>query len=587
MVGKLKKALIFTSIRTKMILIFAVLLLIIGLSTALLSIVIFRHEYGRISWGYLGDVTRQTTNNLENSIEVIEKQSLQIITNTIIQRQLEQINTLELSSYELQVERTAIENELETIGFIDPDVISVSVVSLDGYESAVKQRETSGTLFAFDEEDIYRANGTSLWNMAIVSDKKRICMARAILNLSTMRPLGYLNIVYEYRFLGDIVRDNSTQFSSGAYVVDDNGTIVVTNYEEHLGKQFPFSLNDFDNIQKIRYDALNDTKTFYYIGERMQNGWTLIETVSVKDFYKNSRMTTLFTMVVAGILLLIGIALVMMSTAHITKPTQELLKSMNALGQGDDYPRVEVVSQDEIGQIGTEYNHMVDQLEILIEKVYKMEISQKQAEIEFLQMQINPHFLYNSLDTISWMAISKDDMDIAEMTIALAELLRATIKQEQYITLYDEMKTVKDYLFIQKQRFGDKISVQYDIDECAYPYLVPNFILQLLVENSIIHGLELKVGKGTLAIRIWVSGRQMYFNIADDGIGMTQDEIRRLKAQCVDVGEKKPKERSIGLKNVYRRLLLCYGEESILEIESKENEGTQISFSIPIQVDQM
>ena len=88
-------------------------------------------------------------------------------------------------------------------------------------------------------------------------------------------------------------------------------------------------------------------------------------------------MTTLFTMAVAGILLLIGIALVMMSTAHITKPTQELLKSMNALGQGDDYPRVEVVSQDEIGQIGTEYNHMVDQLEILIEKVYKMEISQK------------------------------------------------------------------------------------------------------------------------------------------------------------------------------------------------------------------
>ena len=144
-----------------------------------------------------------------------------------------------------------------------------------------------------------------------------------------------------------------------------------------------------------------------------------------------------------------------------------------------------------------------------------------------------------------------------------------------------------DYLFIQKQRFGDKISVQYDIDECEYPYLVPNFILQPLVENSIIHGLELKVGKGTLSIRIWVSGRQMYFNIADNGIGMTQDEIRRLKAQCVDVGEKKSKERSIGLKNVYRRLLLCYGEESILEIESKENEGTQISFSIPIQVDQM
>ncbi len=567
-----------------MIIIFAVLLSLVGLFSSLLSIAIFRHGYGQISWEYLGDVTRQTTNNLENGIEFIENQSMQIITNSIIQKRLAQMNDKELSSYELQVCRTAIEKELETIGFIDQDIVSVSVMSLEGHESAVKQIEPSGTLFVFDEGDIYLENGTSLWNLAIVGNKRRICMARAILSLCTMRPLGYLNIVYENSFFGDIVRDNSTQFSSGAYIVDSQGTIVVTNYEEHLGKEFPFSLKGFDNNRGICYDALNDTKSFYYVGNQMQNGWTLVETVSVKEFYKNSRTTTLFSLAVTGSLLAVGVVLVMMMTAHITKPTQELLKSMKTLGKGEDYPRVKVESQDEIGQIGMEYNYMVDQLETLIEKVYKMEISQKQAEIEFLQMQINPHFLYNALDTISWMAFSKNDMDISEMTIALADLLRATIKREQFITLHDEMKTVKDYLLIQKQRFGDKILVVYDIDERASSYLVPNFILQPLVENAIIHGLELKVGKGTLWIRIWLNDNQMYFDISDDGVGMTQEEARKLQEQLLDVGSGRAKEKSIGLKNVYRRLLLCYGEESLLEIKSEKDSGTRISFAIPLQL---
>ena len=117
--------------------------------------------------------------------------------------------------------------------------------------------------------------------------------------------------------------------------------------------------------------------------------------------------------------------------------------------------------------IGLEYNKMAENIETLIEKVYKMELTQKQAELEFLQMQINPHFLYNALDTISWMALAKGNMDVSEMTIALAELLRATIKKESFITLREEMNTVKDYLLIQQERFGDKISAEYFVEEDA------------------------------------------------------------------------------------------------------------------------
>src|SRR5699024_7334369 len=136
---------------------------------------------------------------------------------------------------------------------------------------------------------------------------------------------------------------------------------------------------------------------------------------------------------------------------------------------------------------------MAENIETLIEKVYKMELAQKQAELEFLQMQINPHFLYNALDTIGWKALGEGNTDVSEMSIALAELLRATIKKESFISLKEEMSTVKDYLYIQEQRFGDKISVDYQIDENLEDYQVPNFILQPLIENAIIHGLEPKV----------------------------------------------------------------------------------------------
>ena len=255
------------------------------------------------------------------------------------------------------------------------------------------------------------------------------------------------------------------------------------------------------------------------------------------------------------------------------------MDSMKTLGKENKYPRVHVVSQDEIGMIGTEYNKMAENIETLIEKVYKMELTQKQAELEFLQMQINPHFLYNALDTISWMALGKGNGEISEMSIALAELLRATIKNESFIPLQEEMTTVKDYLFIQEQRFGDKISVSYQVEERASRCQVPNFILQPLIENAIIHGLEPKIGNGSLSVKISIREKRLFFVIEDDGVGMTEEEIRKLYESC----KAEDTKQSIGLKNVYRRLLLCYGEESRLNIQSKQNEGTKIYFSIPLQ----
>ena len=565
----------FISIRKKMMVVFAVLITVTGIGIASLFAVVFRYGYSSLSQIYLNDINEQTTNNLENNIQKIEDINVQILSSQVIQSQLKIVNEKCLDSYDLAQCRQKIERELSNWALYASYVVSVSVISREGIEFAVKKIETGGTQFGFTEDEIYEANGSSLWG--ITGEKNRICVAKAILDFDTMKPAGYINIVYENSYLSDILADNSSKYSGASYVVNTHGRIMVANKEGYVGENFPVKLSDLRASNTSRYDMFSSTQAFYFVGNEMPNGWSLVQTVSVKEF--NKEMNHLIVLAAGIVLLVLGISLgfVWYVTSRIAYPAKELMESMKTLAKDNEYPRVKIVSNDEIGMIGLEYNKMAENIETLIEKVYKMELTQKQAELEFLQMQINPHFLYNALDTISWMALAKGNMDVSEMAIALAELLRATIKKESFITLREEMNTVKDYLLIQQERFGDKISAEYFVEEDAYSCMVPNFILQPVIENAIIHGLEPKIEKGKVSINISIQDEFLTFLVEDNGVGMDEKEILDLYKKCRENNTKQ----SIGLKNVYRRLLLCYGEASMLKIESKKEQGTRISFLIP------
>lgn len=565
----------FISIRKKMMVVFVVLITVTGIGIASLFAIVFRYGYSSLSQIYLNDINEQTTNNLENNIQKIEDINVQILSSQVIQSQLKIVNEKCLDSYDLAQCRQKIERELSNWALYASYVVSVSVISREGIEFAVKKIETGGTQFGFTEDEIYEANGSSLWG--ITGEKNRICVAKAILDFDTMKLAGYINIVYENSYLSDILANNSSKYSGASYVVNTHGRIMVANKEGYVGENFPVKLSDLRASNTSRYDMFSSTQAFYFVGNEMPNGWSLVQTVSVKEF--NKEMNHLIVLAAGIVLLVLGISLgfVWYVTSRIAYPAKELMESMKTLAKDNEYPRVKIVSNDEIGMIGLEYNKMAENIETLIEKVYKMELTQKQAELEFLQMQINPHFLYNALDTISWMALAKGNMDVSEMTIALAELLRATIKKESFITLREEMNTVKDYLLIQQERFGDKISAEYFVEEDAYSCMVPNFILQPVIENAIIHGLEPKIEKGKVSINISIQDEFLTFLVEDNGVGMDEKEILDLYKKCRENNTKQ----SIGLKNVYRRLLLCYGEASMLKIESKKEQGTRISFLIP------
>ena len=576
--GKRKCRLKITGIRKKMLLVFAVLITVTGAGISVFSAAVFRQGYGKISKVYLQDVTQQTTNNLENMIQTIEDINIQILSSAVIQEQLEIVNGQEMELYSIRNISKIVERELETNALFSSDVVSLSVISKSGLEFSVKKITGRGTDFAFPEKDIYAANGTTLWGLVGPDDD--ICIAKAILDLTTMKPIGYINIVYEKEYFGDIVKDNSTEYSGASYVVDQDGIITVTNHEMYLGDKFPVEIETLRESETSRYDILNGTNSFYYVGNQMPNGWTLVEAVSVKEFYKNTyRVIGLTGIFLLGILILSFLS-ISMATKHIARPTQDLLESMKLFGRGNLSHRVEVKTTDEIGQIGSEYNRMAENIETLIEKVYKMEITQKQAEIDFLCMQINPHFLYNTLDIIVWMIENEQKTEAVKVVTALARFFRISLSRgKSLITVKDELEHVRNYLMIQQMRFKNKFTYTIESDDEVLELASLKLMLQPLVENAIYHGMEYMDGDGEIFVRAWQEEKELYLEVRDNGLGMTEEQVESLFTDTAHVASKRGS--GIGVRNVNERIKLYFGAEYGLSIESEPDEGTAVKIHLP------
>ena len=249
-----------------------------------------------------------------------------------------------------------------------------------------------------------------------------------------------------------------------------------------------------------------------------------------------------------------------------------------------------------------ESEQAVLRLNEIIDRNNLIAISKKQAEYLALQNQINPHFLYNTLEGIRSEALIAGLDSIAEMTEALATFFRYTISNlENLVTLEDELANIENYYYIQQFRFGSKLdlNIRYDLDgddeftemdllQCKLPKLT----LQPIVENSIYHGIERKIGKGHLVIRIGASEERLYIKISDDGLGMTDDKLKELneKLRRLDVEsddqekdvEKKPSRGGIAVVNVNRRIKLLFGEEYGIHVYSKEGIGTDVMVELPL-----
>ena len=261
----------------------------------------------------------------------------------------------------------------------------------------------------------------------------------------------------------------------------------------------------------------------------------------------------------------------------LAKPAKELTKAMKAFEKNaENYTYTQVRGTEELMMLSDSFDHMVRRIQKLMEQVRQEEITLRKTELKALQAQINPHFLYNTLDAIAWLCEEGRNKDAEDMVTSLAKLFRISIsKGHELITIEKEIQHAQSYLRIEKFRYKNQFTYRFDVDEECLGYLCNKITLQPIIENAIYHGLNRMVDEGEITIRIREDGDDIILSVEDNGIGMTEE-------QCQEILRKEPGDRTgIGIKNVNDRIKIYFGEEYGLTITSELDEGTCVDIRMP------
>ncbi len=289
---------------------------------------------------------------------------------------------------------------------------------------------------------------------------------------------------------------------------------------------------------------------------------------------------TLFCGVLLALLVALVIVLTMMIVAGIIKPIQELSQVTRQISQGDFSARARTDTHDEVAQLADSVNSMTESLEELVGKIKEDERKMRHADLRLLQEQINPHFLYNTLDTIVWLIEGHASDKAVNMVVSLSEFFRLVLsKGREYITIQEEEMHIKSYLEIQQVRYRDILEYRIDIAPELYRYKILKLTLQPLVENSLYHGIKYKRAKGVIVITGKLQGDMVVFQVQDNGVGMEKEELDNLCSEivkpCQDTGK------GFGLANVNERIRMNFGPEFGMKIESAPGAGTCVEVVIP------
>lgn len=370
--------------------------------------------------------------------------------------------------------------------------------------------------------------------------------------------------------------------NSTIFVLDENSNVILSPQKELLRKKMsdePYisrieknqdgSYNSF--IQKINgQELLISSKKINEIN------WTIVSLSPIRELNGELFDLNRNMIIVIIICAIAAFGMVLYLSDNISYPIRKLAKSMSTVQNGNFEINIEYRRNDEFRYLVTIYKEMVSRIKELIDKLYLSEVRKKEAELKSLQAQINPHFLYNTLDSINWMAVRNNVPEISTMVTSLSDFFRYSLsKGRDIITIEDEIKQVRSYLVIQSIRFKDKLEYDIDVPDEVMEYSIVKLVLQPIVENAIIHGIEKRKGKGKIEISGSKTDEIIEITIADNGIGADIDELNRVLNDSSNVSK------SYGIKNVNERIMYTFGEEFGLKFESNVQGGVTATIRIP------
>ncbi len=361
-------------------------------------------------------------------------------------------------------------------------------------------------------------------------------------------------------------------------------------------KKMLASVGNTPNIDTFRLEEWkNDNRYIVQTSTLSETGWELISIIPKNELLQELNTVQRLNIATYAVMFcILGLFLILFFT-RILKPVKALMDFMKSYPKVGRESRIHVAYHNEIGVLAVSLNKMLDEIDSLSEEIqltqkrmYEMEIAKKQMEISAYRNQINPHFLYNTLECIRAMAFYYKVQDIADISASLSNMFRYSVKGSDFVTIQDEISHVKEYAKIIGFRFMGKIQVMIDADEDILKLKTIKMLLQPIVENAVFHGLERKIDNGTVRIHVHkISRNQVQYVIQDNGNGIEEKQLQELTERLrlfENEGQAaKDAKQGIGISNIYWRIKLLYGDEADMLIESKTGLGTTVKITFPLE----
>jgi two-component system, sensor histidine kinase YesM len=405
-----------------------------------------------------------------------------------------------------------------------------------------------------------------------------VTYAQRIVDLDTQKNLGWILIDLDYGFVPKMLENVQLWDQGQITILDESGRAVFGN---------PAMVNHFQ-LPNFRYLRLRDWGSYLQRVNGREEllvfqtvslcNWKVIFSIPAAVLQRENIFIRNFTLLLAFILLGVAIYLAVLFTRKIAEPIHLLHASMHEVEKGNLNIHIKVRSMSEFNELAVSFNHMVEKIQTLMTDINDAEKKKQQAELNVLQAQINPHFLYNTLDSLRWLAKIRNVEEISDIISALENLLRASIsKTDQLIPIGQELENVRNYIAIQLFRYGNGFAVIYDVNPQVSEYFTPKLILQPMVENAIYHGIE-GLAQGEIKIHIDTVDENVVIEVSDNGKGIDSELAARIMAGKVESNQRFS---GLGIKNVDERIKLNFGRDYGISISANDPKGTRVTIIIP------
>ncbi|WP_054027597.1 sensor histidine kinase [Bacillus sp. FJAT-28004] len=575
----------FRSIQSSISVTFSFLILGSIAITSFISYHLSAEAVERNSEHYISEIIQQVNINIQSYITNMEDIGMLALTNKDVKYYIS--GTSFISEEERRPYEKRISDLFQSILITRKDIASIMVFGYNG-RFVSDRRITSLNENAKIEEQPWfqraRAEGgksviTAPHVQNIIQNEYRwvVSLSQELKSADGITGDGIFLVDLNLSVINEICNQINLGKRGYVFIVDKDGNIVYHPQQKLINSNLKTEL-----IDKVRSTGSSsfvtgegNKKRIYSIQET-HFGWKIVGVTYTSELIANQSQIKLSYFLWTILALVIALYLSFTISRHLSRPIKVLQSSMKQVEKGNFDIRSEIRSENEIGQLGRTFNIMVGRIKDLMGQIIQNEELKRKSEMKLLEAQINPHFLYNTLDSIIWMAERKKYEEVVLMTSSLAKLFRAIInKNEETIPVRVELGHIANYLQIQKLRYKDKLDFAIDVDPDILEHHIPKIILQPIVENAIYHGIKNKLQPGVIQITGKVHGETIIFVVADNGVGMDRDKLDQI------LEARKGTMRGIGVSNVDQRIKL-FGHEFGLSFHSERWVGTEVTIVLPL-----